>query len=192
MSSLSQFVDSFQSINKVPVDLEDVVGQLQDVTGASISVWRKPIKVEVCPGWFRGLIHSETGVVYGRVYYSSRLSLAEQRHVVCKELLHVLDPVEARADTDEKIRDLVAFAVKLEIPPKEIDKLAPLLSDVSTVIDSARILLPDGYFLPIAEALRQGTVEFEKVAAAAEVPVHTVRHRFEALQRANGQDAAKD
>jgi len=179
--TVSALIQTFAQWEKVPIDIEDHVKPEFLKLGVKDEVyfWSDP---KLNPGIIRGVIeHWEYPVgPSGPTKYCADITYAEQlphdwqRLVCCKELLHILDPVETRHTKPEDIHRLIE---KIILP---VDLRDPLNDGIHANTDR----VADAYATAVLFPLRAREILWKpynekkllipKIANLTELPVRYV------------------
>lgn len=174
----------FSGFSGAPVDIEEHIlpflrdGGLKD----ELYVW----EVDVDSSKLRGkLVHWEPWDYnndwvhdydrprrVGDIYVSKELSVPFQRVVVCKELLHVLDPDENRVDATEEIERLVKRIVLPLGAEASLDHKT--LTDVLGLYDALAVLFPWKVREALVSKYLDKTLSAQAIADYLELPVQYI------------------
>lgn len=106
------------------------------------------------------------------IYYNKHLDLPTRRLTVCKELVHILDNVNYRAETKEKMRELISQIIL----PTDIQALGMIaLTDRSAVVKALQLLFPIAAIEQLRPHFASGRVSDQYLADTAQIPVLYVR-----------------
>lgn len=116
---VSKFMGIFSHRSDVPIDPQ------RHVKKAMLEFVRTSQEIEFYPdggldinkmkGFIEHYVRKEDGdnIYTAKITYSTQMPFDEQRFVACKEMLHILDPVNARVST---VRDIGALIGKVILP----------------------------------------------------------------------------
>ena len=102
-----------------------------------------------------------------RIAYPKDASVGVRRLVQVKEMLHILDPVEARSQDRESVSRFIS-----DLLIKEAGLIAglPALYDHAGIINALRILMPSGVLDEIRTPYESGLISIEQIAEEAKIP----------------------
>jgi len=177
---ISAFVGTFSHWPNVPVDLED------DVKPALLEVTKKDeIEIYSDPkldaGVVRGMITHYAKTVDGETVNCAKITFAEnqplewQRLVACKELLHVLDPVEVRVAEEHEIRHLIEKIVLPADMQDPVNDGQHALSDRLAATFAAAVLFPLAARDGLLPAFQAGRLTHNDIVELIGIPEPYVR-----------------
>lgn len=162
----------FAAREVVPVDVQDdVVPVLKEIGGFELYFWpNEKINTDIFKGsitHWEYPIGKDVQTVYD-ISYSTNMSTDWQRLVCCKELVHILDPVDHRVMTDESFSRLIE---KIVLPPGMGDASdgAKVLSDRVAIYYALAILFPWATRQLFKEA--KDKISIDKIAEIVDLPV---------------------
>jgi hypothetical protein len=135
--SAKALIRKFSELDYLPVDIATVVAELQSL-GVKDEIhcfWDQNLDQTVLRGYIK---HDEYPQPSGPPKQIAEISYAKMGHewerlVCCKELLHLLDPVDQRTWKAEDINRLVE---KIILPPDLVD---PILDGLHALVDRVAI-----------------------------------------------------
>lgn len=109
---LNKLVESFAGRVELPIEVDEIVDAIKDL-GWQDEIYLFPVDSD--PTRVRGAFRQFTyqKAVYGEpqlvthIVYSKNVSLAWQRVISVKELVHIYDSVAAKTDTEEEVSQLL-------------------------------------------------------------------------------------
>jgi len=148
--SIATLIQKFSALEKVPVDVNDVIAELRTRGIVDEVYFFEP---ELNSYRLKGqLVHyekwdypaSENGPIVrcADIYYARDLPRDWQRLVSCKEVLHILDPSGCLARTEDEVKTLFE---KISLPPDMQDPLndgGAVNSDRVALFQAVAILFP--------------------------------------------------
>ena len=172
---VTELIRHFADRTTLPVDVNDVLRCLRD-HGHEDNI--EFIGVDLDPTVLQGMIkvfHVREGLYsdpirYANIYYHRGHTIDWQRMICCKELIHLLDPNNARTASTEEIDRL---ADRIGLPPEMQD---PVADGFATNIDrlaefrAAALLLPMAARDVLLPAYRDGRIKLADVARLADMP----------------------
>lgn len=169
---VKDLIANFAAWESVPVDVQDdVVPVLKANSSFELYFWPVEMDTGIYMGQFEHWeypIEDRTITVYD-VPYSNSLSTAWARLVCCKELIHILDPVDHRVMTDEGLNRLIE---KIVLPPGTGDSSdgIKVLSDRFAIFLALAILFPWATRQLLKEPYEEGKITLEKIAELVDLP----------------------
>lgn len=174
-----ELIREFASRENLPVDVNDVLKCLRD-NGNEDNI--EFVGVDLDPDILQGAIkvfHIRNGVYaeperWVNIYYHRGHTPDRQRMVSCKELVHLLDPLDAYTRTPDAINRL---ADKIGLPPEQQD---PMADGFATNVDrlaefrAAAILLPKAVRDQLIEPYRRNALTLQDIARMADMPTRYV------------------
>ena len=172
--TVGDLIRGFSTREVVPIDVQDDVvpylrnlgvkeelyffeaDLIDDVLKGNIEHWEYPV----------GL--SQQGVV--EISYARSLDPEWKRLVCCKELIHLLDPVDARVMTEDEFDKLVS---KIGLPAELQDPLgdgAPVWNDRLAVLQAVAVLFPWNTRQLFKAPYEGGRISITEIANYVDIP----------------------
>jgi hypothetical protein len=174
-------IKHFRTVTTVPVEVDEVVEFLR-ASGVKdeLYLWEVDINSERLRG---SLVQWEpweypmNGEVHyvGDIYVAKSLPPDWRRLVVCKELLHVIDPVDCRVNSEADIEQLIE---KLVLPPELQDAKQDgwkVLTDKVAIYEAIAVLFPLAARALMLELLKSGKTTVGEIAHIVDLPERFVR-----------------
>lgn len=176
--SVAKIARRFEALGKVPINIKDVIHAVNELL---FDEYVCVHAIAMNPGAVQGICYqSRPKIMDGsairpmnehRVIYNSNLPVDSQRLIVCKELIHVLDPESMRTKTRDGVVHLIE---KIRSKTKSIDTGSP--DDLRVMIDkfaewqAVAILFPFGYWEEAFALFKQNKLTIDKIAAVLQIP----------------------
>lgn len=124
--SVSGIVRHFEALGKIPVTIEDVLEQIKNQMPLEhIEIHGLDVPVSYLRGQYLRFLKPHDGLgamlptYHSMVNYSTRQTPAEQRLVVCKELIHILDEKPVVTSTMEAVVAQARQIAHRQMNPKQ-------------------------------------------------------------------------
>lgn len=174
-----ELIRAFSEQENLPVDVNEVLRKLREI-GSSDNI--EFIGVDFDPDVLQGAIkvfHVRPGVYadperWVNIYYHREHTLAWQRMVCCKELVHLLDPNDAYTSNPDAIDKL---ASTIGLPPEQQNPMADgFAANVDRLAEfrAAAILLPKAARDLLVEAHKSNKLSLQDIARMADMPTRYV------------------
>jgi hypothetical protein len=183
--TVSALIRTFSMWERIPIDIEDHVKPEFLKLGVTDEIWfwADP---KLNPGIVRGQIQhwdwpetpspNAKKVRVADITYAEQLPHEWQRLVCCKEMLHILDPMETRVTKPEDIESLIQ---KIILPA---DLQDPFSDGIHALTDRIAITYAAAVLFPLAARdLLVGKMPLPKIAELLEIPL-----RYAALIMSDG------
>lgn len=175
---IRQLVRTFASREQGPIDIDtDVVpAVLALAEGGEVYCWgNKALDPAILKGLFRHWTYppNDRGDPEISVYdidYATNAHIYMQRLVCCKELMHILDPVDCRVMTNPEFEILCK---KIVLPPETQDPLRDgkgAMSDRIASLYALAILFPWAMRQLILPKYESGVLTIEKITEIIQIP----------------------
>ena len=177
--SVPKLVSKFTWSYQLPIEVKQVVAELRKLdVHDKIVYWRDPyLPADLMKGYITRWVEEDSS---GDREYVSDIQFAQsdeatERLVVCKELLHILDPENSRVRSEEELSHLIG---RIILPPHLQDIFANETSHVVTdrvaEIKAVAVLFPWNARMALVPNYKSGKVTLEQIAQRAKLPlVHT-------------------
>jgi hypothetical protein len=178
--SIKDLISLVSSKETVPIDIQDeVIPLVQAISGfghLDIYFWKKDMNSNLLRGkiahWEYPDGNGGTRQVID-IDFPASLSLDWQRMICCKELVHILDPIDCRVMTEESFDKLCE---KLVLPPdlQEPTNGLAIWTDRMAVFQALAILFPWASRQHLVEPYRAKKITAEKISELFDIPLRYV------------------
>lgn len=171
---IKDLIAHFAVYEKVPVDVQDhVVPVLRENSKFELYFWPSD---KIDTGIYKGQITQWEYPINGEwitvfdIDYAESLPLDWARLVCCKELVHILDPVDHRVMTEDGFQRLIE---KIVLPPGLSDgsDSVKVLSDRIAIWYALAILFPWATRQLFKKPLEDGKISIQEIADYVDLPV---------------------
>lgn len=176
---VKELIRHFSSMEEVPVEIqEDIVPVVtSSFDKIEIYFWYEDIDSEILRGKINHWQYESDGVVHNviDIYYSSRMPKDWQRLVCCKELVHILDPVDCRVFTEtdfDKLCEKIVLPVDLQDP---LNDGIPVWSDRFAVLQAVAILFPWACRQHFLDPYKAKKITDSRIAELVDIPIRYVK-----------------
>jgi hypothetical protein len=182
-------VKRFSPLEKSPVKINDVVLAIRDAAAGAvedIEYFEADINSEHLRGQLIEATYSTVpdgaGFLHRKhvIFFASSLDQFWRRLVICKELIHILDPDVCKISTPDALKHLIS---KIVIPPEfdhEVQKCGPaVLNDRNAEYIAVAVLFPLGVRNVLMNKYKQkkiGVIEISKLVGIPPKYVVYVMH----------------
>jgi hypothetical protein len=177
---IAKFLGIFSVRDDIAIEPEEDVRKALLEFGCKDEVYFCP-DPKMKPGIVRGSIEHYEKMIDGEkvrcaeITYSSQMPHEWQRLVACKELLHILDPVEACMKTPEQVEHLIA---KIVLPPELQDPTTDgygVVTDRMMVAYAVAILFPMGAREKYMKLLEAGAKTLADAVEDVGIPLEYIK-----------------
>lgn len=176
--TITKLIAEFSERVVVPVELDDVVASLvKRGVRDEIYYWKVDSDTDVLRGeiTYWKYPDGEGGHKHcADIDYAKSLPIDWQRLVICKELLHILDPVESRVAAPDEVRELIQ---KIRLPPEDQEPLRDgmkVLSDRVGIYQALAVLFPWKTRELLGPPLADGKITIQDISLMLSVPLRYV------------------
>lgn len=171
---IRDLIAHFAAYEKVPVDVQDhVVPVLKENSTFELYFWRCE---EIDTGIYKGQMTQweypcgDKTITVFDVDFAASLTPDWERLVCCKELVHILDPIDHRVMTEDGFHRLIE---KIVLPPGLSDgsDSIKVLSDRIAIWYALAILFPWATRQLFKKPLEEGKLTIEEIASIVDLPV---------------------
>ncbi len=172
-----KLIKHFETQTKLQVEIRAVASKVRDlVPNQRLEFFPMEGGHEV----IRGMLHQWTytpgwgddTIVVNDIHYVAGMSLPWQRVVVCKEMIHVVDPVRLLTRTPHEVQDLIeriAMPVDLQLGYNGQE-----MGDRMAEFQALAILFPKAAREVLLPSYQSGKLSPDEIASHAEIPVRYV------------------
>lgn len=178
---IKDLISHFSTWEKVPIDVQDhVIPVLSANTQFDLFFWPMPDDA-MDIGIFRGFITQWEKIPFGETYrthvsisYAASQTTAWQRLICCKELVHILDPIETKVRTDLAFNKLIE---KIVLPPEMQDAAdgVAAIGDRWAIWQALAILFPWATRELLLQPYVAKTISIERIAELVDLPLEYVQ-----------------
>lgn len=137
--------------------------------------WEEDLNTDILKGRIENWEYPKDGQIVNciDIGYSKNLRKDWQRLVCCKELIHILDPIDCRVMTEEEF-DRLCEKIVLPLDLQEPLDGKPVWTDRLAVYQALAILFPWASRQLLLQPFKLEKISLEEIAASTDLPIRYV------------------